>query len=132
MLTAIETALFASLLAAPDILAAFSGRLYTLQAPSNIVMPYIVLRHHAGGFLKNNPRSGIDVSYEIACVGETREDAADGAELIQAALHNQPLTISSWSHMDTTGSDWFSDIINVGGEQFYRAGALYRIRASGI
>jgi hypothetical protein len=132
MLNAIESALFITLLSDPDITTLFSGRVYTLQAPSNVALPFIVLRHQAGGMLTDNPRAGIDVRYEVFCAAETRDAAADGAALIQAALHGQPLTITGWVHMDTTGDAWFSEVINKGGEQFYRAGAQYRIRASGL
>jgi hypothetical protein len=53
----------------------------------------------------------------------------DGAAQIHNALHNQPLTIDGWSHYDTSGQDWHVEVVNVSGQQFYRTGALYHIRA---
>lgn len=125
----IETALYGVLSSDSAILALVDNRLYAGQAPPQTNLPYLVFQWVDGALESTSPRPSFNFTYRIDCVATTRAQAAQGAALVLAALHHQPLSIAGWSHYDTHADKWFSDITNLEGEQFHLVGAEFKIRA---
>ena len=71
--------------------------------------------------------------YAVIGVSETSmKHAGEIDELIETCLHDQTLTISGWSNQFWTAREGLVRMheLGKGGEDYWHAGAYYRIRAS--
>lgn len=111
---------------------AFYGtRIHAVQAPKNEPRPYVVYQHYAGGDTNVSPSRIVDVVYKVEAIADTGAEAATLAGYIEAALHDQALTIpNGWSHIATTQEGLLNLVENYQGEQRYRAGGFFRTRMS--
>lgn len=108
--------------------ALYGTRVYERQAPAGAQQPYVIFEFRAGGALPLTPTRHIDARYVVACVAASQAEARAGADYIEAALIGGPLTASGWTHIATRQESPLSEVQNVAGRQFWRDGALYRIR----
>jgi hypothetical protein len=110
--------------------ALWGQRVYAGQAPHGATLPYVVFDAHGGGDLNVSPSRIVDLRYRIEVIATAAADARQGADYLDAALPNQPLTVTGWTHLGTTHLAPISRTENVEGHQFWHRGALYRVRAS--
>lgn len=112
--------------------AVYGSRVFAVQAPQGTVasVPYVVFHHIAGGDLNISPSRVVDLVYQVDCWAESQVTAKLMASYVEAALHEQPLTISGWNHIGTTQLKPNASVENDNQKQYWRRGADYRIRAS--
>lgn len=127
----IETALYTKLTTTGGT-AVYGTRVYAVQAPQGTVapMPYVVFSHIAGGDLNISPSRIVDVRYQVDCWAESQVVAKQMASYVEAALHEQALTVNGWNHIGTTQLDLIATVENENQKQYWRRGADYRIRVS--
>ena len=91
----IDTALYTKLTTTGGT-AVYGTRVYAVQAPQGTVapMPYVVFSHIAGGDLNMSPSRIVDVRYQVDCWAESQVVAKQMASYVEAALHEQPLTVN--------------------------------------
>jgi hypothetical protein len=105
-------------------------RVYAHQAPQGAALPYVIFKPTAGGDLNLSPSRLVECRYEIECIADTLAEARQGTDYLDTALHEQPLTVSGWNHLGTTGLGLVSRVDNLDGRQYWRRGGSFRIRLS--
>lgn len=123
----LETAIFNALTSAAGTVL-WGQRVYNQQAPQGAVRPFVLFFQVAGGDLNVSPSRMVDVVYQVEVAAEVQADARNGADYLEAALHDQALTVSGWTHIATTLTDYRTRLMNHEGKQYWRAGGDYRIR----
>lgn len=120
----------AALVADGDISAAVGSRVYSVIAPQSAALPYIVINVAAGGTDNTNQRDSMDVMMQVKALAATAQAAMELADHIRDALHRQELALDApWSWYSTHHDSAFFYDEQVDREQFFHAGATYRVRA---
>lgn len=105
-------------------------RVYDTLAPGGTPMPYVIFQQTAGGDENDAPRRAVDVVFRIEAISDVQDSARQIASRIDELLHNQPLTLTGWSNYAIENQRLFNRVDTVQGNQYYRKGAFYRVRAS--
>ena len=97
-LPSIDTALFNILDADAAITTIVGSKIYTLEAPPKIALPYIIYYDAAGIIPNRTPRDEKDDTYRV----ESRAVDRAGAEALHFAvydaLHEKELTLTGWTN----------------------------------
>jgi hypothetical protein len=128
--TALDTALYQRLTTTAGT-ALWGQRVYTGQAPQGATLPYVVFNVVSGGDLALSRSRLVDVRYRAVCIALSAAEARDGGDHLDAALHEQPLTIAGWTHLGTTQHTLISRVETLEGRQYWGRGGVYRVRAAG-
>ena len=127
ILTAIRTALLAD-----GTLVAITPYVYSLQAPEDATLPYIVLTIQSGGESNLTEHETFDVTVAVICVSEDALVAATAADRIRTVLHDASLTLTGgWTLWSAGGCSHRTAILYSENEErrtFSYAGGQYRIR----
>lgn len=129
--TAVETALYEALTAAPGA-SIWGDRVYCGLAELLTQRPYVVFAYVAGGIRTECRRDNLDVDYRIECIADSNGDALAGADAIEAALHRTKISITGWASIFVRSRGMFSFPELVDGRMIHRRGAIYRILASEV
>ena len=103
--------------------------IYNGQAPQDPGDKFVVFNWAGGGDENLTPHRTRNVVYTVQAVATTWNDAATVDRLIDAALHEQTLTVSGWTNFWTAREDDINYIEqDAGGNPIFHVGAQYRIR----
>ena len=136
--TALETGLYNKLSTAGDLITELGGTfIYNSLAAQGVndtaSDKYVVFQWQGGGDDNKTPSRARSVLYTVYGVGLTPEAAAAIDGYIDAALHDQTLTITGWTNYWTARE---SDINFVEtdsqGITRHRIGGIYRIRSENV
>ena len=127
--TDLETAIYSKLTTTSGT-ALYADRVYPLQAPQDAPLPYVVVTYVGGGDTNESQSRIVDVMYQIVGWAADQPVARQIADYLEAALHDQALTISGWNHIATTQVSLLADVETEAQQQFWMRGAEYRIRMS--
>jgi len=127
---ALETGLYTILSTNSALTTELGGTLiYNKQAPQDPGTKYVVFNWSGGGDENLTPHRTRNVVYTVQAVASTQADAATVDRLIDAALHEQTLTVSGWTNFWTAREDDINYVEqDAGGVPIYHVGAIYRIR----
>lgn len=130
VITAIETGLYNKLKGASALITELGGTLiYNKLAPQSPGSKYVVFQWQGGGDVNDHPARSRDVLYSIQGVASTQAAAAAIDDDIDAALHDQALSISGWTSVDCQRESDINYVeLDSGGVAHYHAGGIYRIR----
>lgn len=95
---------------------------YNAVAPQGMAMPYCVFVYAGGGLMNINPSELHSLVYMVKAVATSTSVAATLQGYIKAALHNQTLTITGYTNIDTQCED------EIGYVEQTREGATYHHR----
>lgn len=116
--------------AALTALLASAQAVYNAVTSASAALPYVVFSLNAGGPTNRTPRRAETLVYLVK--GVAKADAARAADIdaqIDAALHNQTLTVVGWSNYWLTRESRVRfDEMDSGGKPIFHAGGLYRAR----
>ncbi len=107
-------------------------RFFRHIAPPQTAYPFVMFKHVHGGLHNETPRPTLDLRYRIECVALNWADAETGSDLIQAAMHAAPLTLSGWDNYDTFSGGRYIQTEVGETESIYHVGMFYRIRAAAL
>ena len=126
---ALDTALYSKLTTSGGT-ALWGSRVYAGQAPLTVSEPFVIYQHIAGGYTNVMVGDIIDTMFQVECVALNQADARTGANYLDAALHNQALTVSGYNHIATTTAGMVQLVDTEAGKQYWRRGYEVRIRIS--
>lgn len=128
--TALETGLYAKLSTAAALITELGGTaIYNKLAPQSPGSKYVVFQWQGGGDVNDHPKRSRDVLYTVQGVALTQAAAAAIDDDIDAALHNQSLTVSGWTAVDCQRENDINYVeMDSGGVARYHCGGIYRIR----
>lgn len=110
----------------------YGTRVYYAQAPEGTTLPYIVFDYSSGGSDQLTPNPTADFEYRIECVAATKSDSTTGVGHIETAFPvNYALDIVGYKAYSLQEQRFFSRIDNIGGTQYWRRGAFFRLRYDG-
>ncbi len=110
-----------------------SAKIYNLVIPQRVSLPAIRFFYGGGGEENLTPTRSLNVVYGVVGVSDTSmKHAGEIADLIDTCLHDQVLTIPDWDNQFWTAREGLIRFheLGKGGEDYWTAGAYYRIRAS--
>ena len=127
--TALETGLYNKLKASSGLITELGGTLiYNQLAPQSPGSKYVIFQWQGGGDENDTPTRSRSVLYTVFGVATTKATAATIDGLIDAALHDQTLTITGWANYQCVRETDINIIDpNSGMVPRYRCGAIYRI-----
>ena len=133
-MNAVETGLFSALSTNAAILAKLGGaKIYNHIIPQGVSLPAIRFFHSGGGEENLTPTRSLNVVYAVVGVSQaSMKGAGEIADLIDTCLHDQTLTIAGWANQFWTAREGLIRYheLGKGGEDYWHAGAYYRVRAS--
>ena len=96
-------------------------------APQGTNPPYVLFQWQGGGDVNDTPIRSRNVLYTVVGVASTVEKAGAIDTDIDAALHNQTLTVTGWANywLARETDIQFVDL-DEAGKVIYRTGAIYR------
>lgn len=126
----LDAAVFSLLSGATAITDVVGTKIYNLQAPSGVSLPYLIFYLGSGVIPNTEPRDTINNVYRIESRQTTRAGAETLHNAVYSAVHEQALTIAGWSNywLVCEGEQRFVE--NVSGVQYWRFVWDVRIRAS--
>jgi len=131
---AIETGLFSALSTNAAILTKLgSAKIYNHIIPQGVSLPAIRFFYAGGGEENLTPTRSVNVVYAVIGVSETsKKEAGEIADLIDACLHDQTLTVTGWTNNFWTARGGLASYheLGKGGESYWHCGAYYRCRLS--
>lgn len=133
MLNAVNKALANKLMNSTALVSQLSGgsAVYIQQAPTDAVLPYVVIIRSGGGEVNDSPLANGDMMYYVKGIAETALAAGNIADSIRNALHEQAIPIDSpWTVYRCQLNEALFFAENVERRQFWHAGGSYRIRFS--
>lgn len=105
------------------------GGIWSMIAPSNAPLPFVIFQWQGGGDENMTPSRLRNVVYVVKAVAYSKNTATDIDEQVDAALHNQSLTVTGYTNFWCARED---DVafheIGTDGRAVYHIGAVYRIR----
>lgn len=114
-----------------DIITKLGGTaIWNLVIPEEESLPAIVFSHAAGGDENlTNIRSGNYVFLVKAVSATSLKEAGEVDDLVTACLHDVTLTVSGWANFWCMRENEVRyHEIGPGGEQYFHAGAYYRVQ----
>lgn len=127
-----NTALYSKLQNGTAITSLLSGTtaIYSLQAPDNASMPFIVFNLQGGGDENLDPHRTKNLVYYIRAYSQVSEAQAGSIDAaIDATLHLGSLSVSGWSSFWLAREVDITAIENLpNGEKVYACGGMYRVR----
>ena len=132
LLTITGTSIRTLLLDYAPLLAAVNQKIYQVVAPGNTVTPYVVFNHVAGGMDNVSPTKSFDIQFLVTGVAKTQTEARQLATYIETALvDKEPIFSDSFRAVtNITVLDPFLQFTDLQNDQFWRAGAYYRLRGA--
>lgn len=126
----VDTAIYSLLSGASGITDIVGTKIYNLQAPSGVSVPYLIFYVASGVIPNTEPRDTINQIYRI----ESRQTSRAGAEALHgavySAVHEQALSITGWSNYWLVCESEQRFVENVSAVQYWRFVWDVRIRAS--
>lgn len=110
-----------------------SAKIYHQVIPQGVSLPAIRFFYGGGGEENLTPTRSFNMVYAVVAVSSvSAKEAGEIADLVDAALHDQVLTVSGWSNQFWTARGGLVSFheLGAGGESYWHEGAYYRIRAS--
>jgi len=132
-MNATEVGLFSKLSNDGDLTTKLGGaKIYNLVIPQGITLPAVRFFYSGGGEENLTPARSVNMVYAVVGVsGISMKQAGEVAALIDTALHGTTLTIDGWTNNFWTAREGLIRFheLGAGGEDYWTAGAYYRIRA---
>lgn len=126
---ALNTTLYSVLTSGGTVTNAGSA-VYFLAAKDNAPLPYIIWDYVNEGDDNDNPHRNKNCVVFVRAYAASPSVAATIDGQIDAALHNQVLSVTSWTNFQTRRENGMSKTeTDAAGRKTYMAGANYRIRA---
>lgn len=112
------------------LLANGTASIYSLQAPDNATLPYVVFSHQGGGDENLDAHRTKNTVKYIRAYSQVSEAQAGSIDAqIDASLHLQTLSVSGWANFWTAREEDITAVENPpSGQKIYAVGGLYRIR----
>ena len=127
-----DTAIYSKLQSSSGLTSLLSGTasIYSVQAPENAALPYVVFSIQGGGDENMDKHRTKNLVYFIRAyskVGLAQAGSIDAA--VDAALHLQTLSPSGWANFWTAREEDLSAVENPpNAQQIHMVGGMYRIR----
>ncbi len=127
-----DTAIYSKLQSSSGLTSLLSGTasIYSVQAPENAALPYVVFSIQGGGDENMDKHRTKNLVYFIRAyskVGQAQAGSIDAA--VDAALHLQTLSPSGWANFWTAREEDLSAVENPpNAQQIHMVGGMYRIR----
>ena len=131
-MNALDTGVYNKLIGDSDLVADVGSNIFNMELPQGTTASKYVIFSRQGGPGDENicPRRLKNYVYSVQAISKSSlKEAGATDDLIDACLHNQSLSVTGW------GCFWMareSDIRYIeagpGGEPYYHAGGLYRVR----
>lgn len=129
-LPSFDMAVFNKLDADTALDALVSDRIYKLQAPPGVALPYLIY-YRASGLIPNaSPRDDANLVYRVDAVAESEEVAAQIQQAAYACLHEQNVTITGWTCYWLACERLTSLFEDIQGNPHWREIGDYRLKAS--
>ena len=129
-MNALETGLFTLLTGDSDLTTELGGEyIYNQTAPQGQARPYLVFSKAGGGDRNWSPSRWKNYVYLVKAVADGLKKAGTVMEKIDAALHNQVITVTGYTNMVTFMEqevDYVETLDN--GKAVFHEGAMFRIR----
>jgi len=131
-MNAMDTAIYGKLQSSSSLTSLLSGTtaIYSVQAPENAALPYVVFSVQGGGDENMDRHRTKNLVYYIRAyskVGQAQAGSIDAA--VDAALHLQTLSPSGWANFWTAREEDVSAVENPPNAQpIHMVGGMYRIR----
>lgn len=125
----LEAGLYSKLTSQASLITALGGTLiYNQMSPQPAGAKYCVFQWQGGGDANESPTRMREVLYTVRGVATTKAAAGSIDAAIDAALHNQTLTVTGWTNiLCMRGQDINFVEQDAGGVNRFHAGAIYRI-----
>ena len=127
--TALETGLYTKLSGNADLITALGGTaIYNKQAPQSPGTKYVIFQWQGGGDENESPNRMRNVVYTVKAIAQGQATAAAIDTKIDAALHDQTLTVSGYTNIWLAREDDvnFSEQ-DSSGVTWFHVGGIYRI-----
>ena len=112
------------------LLANGTASIFSMQAPDNATLPYVVFNHQGGGdenLDAHRTKNTVKFIRAYSQVSEAQAGSIDAQ--IDAAMHKQTLSVSGWTNFWTAREEDLSAVENLpSGQKIYMVGGLYRVR----
>jgi len=129
-LPGLDAALRTLLVGSAPVTAIVGQKVYNLQAPASVALPYVIF-YQASGVISNSvPRDTLNHVFRVEARASSGTGAITLAGAIYDALHEQELTLSGWSNYWMVVTNEMVFIENVDGVQYHRRVYDVRIKAS--
>ncbi len=128
---ALSESLYAGLAASTaltGLLAGGSLGMFDTLAPQGSSTPLVVYKYMGGGDDNTTQTRARSVVYMVKAIAENLDTAQQIDDKIDAALHNQELTISGWGNWWTARESDVAYAEDSAGVLVWHVGGLYRIR----
>lgn len=134
-MNAVETALYTRLTGTAGLTALLASgtAVYNIRAPQNAPLPYVVFSLVSGMDDNDTPVRDRQLLYLVKGISSVGMQQAGAIHAqIDAALHNNPLTVTGWTNfwLHSEAGDIRFVEPEQGGRNVYHAGGQYRIRLS--
>jgi len=129
-LPSVDGALSSRLLAYSNLTALVGTKIFNLEAPPGVALPYVTY-YIASGLIPNTvQRDTLNFVYRVQSLATSRASAEAIHQQIYAALHESTLTITGWSNYWTACETITTLFENVSGSPRWRFVGNYRVKAS--
>ena len=129
-MNALETALYAHLIADAGLAALVNDRIYNIEAPRGATLPYVIFHQQSGREENRTPRRERTFDYTVKGVAATNKKAGEIADAIDAALFDAVLNVTGWNvtyWLRPTATIRYKETLR-SGDPAYHVGAVYEIR----
>ena len=105
------------------------GGIWAMVAKKDTPLPYVVFQWQGGGEQNLTPSRIRNVVYTVKAVAYAKSSATAIDTQIDAALHDQTLSVSGWTNWATTREDdvQYAEVAE-DGRVVWHIGAVYRFR----
>jgi hypothetical protein len=126
---ALEEALYTTLSATSALTTELGGTaIYNKRAPQPAPDKYVIFQWQGGGDLNESPTRMRNPIYTVRGVAPTQAGASAIDDEIDAALHNQELTVTGWTNIWMAREDDVNFVeYDASGVAHYNVGGQYRI-----
>lgn len=126
----LDSTIYTALSGAAGVSALVSTKIYAIQAPAGVALPYVTFEAASGVIPNVVPRDTLNYVYRVHAWASSRSAAAGLSGAIYTALHETAPAISGWTNYWTVCDREQRFVENVNGTLIYHFVWDVRVKAS--